>query len=100
MKIGTHLKKIRTDLNMSQQQLADKTNLKVSVISRWEREDNNPNLEASIKLADALGVSMDVFCNKKVSEVSELEKIAKIATKLPIKKQQVIIQVINAFLKS
>lgn len=99
MKIGSHLKALRTAQNLSQQQLADKTDLRVTVISRWEREDNNPNLEASIKLAAALGVSMDVFCGISNDSLSKLEKMAKKAAMLPKNKVAVLECLIEEFLR-
>ena len=77
------LRQLRKEKGLSQDALGKLVDTKVTSISRWEVNKVLPNLEMAVKLADALGVSLDVLCGKKVNEVSKLEKLALKASKLP-----------------
>ena len=99
MDIGSILKQLRQSNNYSQAQLAEMIHVKTSVISRWERGDNNPNLEVSIKLAKALNVSMDVFCGNNSIKGSELENLAQKASTLPKEQVKALKMVLKSFLK-
>jgi transcriptional regulator with XRE-family HTH domain len=43
------LKKVRTDLNMSQKDLADKLNVCFATVNRWENNQNKPSKLARIQ---------------------------------------------------
>src|SRR6266567_4498517 len=57
-KLGVFIKKLRKDLNLSQKQLAEKTKLARSYISRLEdNQFDSPSAMVLIKLASALRIS-------------------------------------------
>ena len=99
MNIGTILKELRIQNGFSQAQLAEKVGVRTTVISRWETASVKPNLEVSIKLANALGVSMDVFCGIASTKASTLEKLAKMASSLPKNKVKALELVLQHFVK-
>ena len=52
VKIGTLLKELRKEHNLSQEQLADKFNVSSRSISRWENGNTMPDISVMIELAD------------------------------------------------
>ena len=63
MNIGENLRKLRqrktVERTMSQSDLAELTGLKPSHINHFECNRRTPSVENAIKLAEALGVSLD-----------------------------------------
>ncbi|MDE7440004.1 MAG: helix-turn-helix domain-containing protein [Clostridia bacterium] len=53
------LKYQREQAELSQRQLAIKTEIQQGSISRWEAGKSIPNIEACIKLADFYGITLD-----------------------------------------
>jgi DNA-binding XRE family transcriptional regulator len=51
---------IRNELNMTQEQLADRMNTKKSNISRLERGTYNPSLDYMVKVAKSLGKEIHI----------------------------------------
>ncbi|QMU66570.1 MAG: helix-turn-helix domain-containing protein [Flavobacteriaceae bacterium] len=98
MDFPTHFKQLRKQSGLSQAALAKKCGIKVTNISRYEMGRVKPNFDIAIKMARHLGVSMDVFYGVASTEDTQLVQLAKRASKLPKNKQQVLRQVIEAFL--
>ena len=98
LKIGAILRQLRKEKGLSQDALSKLIGVKVTAISRWEVNKVLPNLEMAIKLADALEVSLDVFCGKKVNELSNLEKLAKKACNLSKDSVKALEMVLERFL--
>lgn len=58
--IGAQIRKYREKSGMSQVQLAKALNYNhQSVVSMWERNERNPNLEILVPLADVLHCTLD-----------------------------------------
>ena len=58
------IKECRELMHLSRTQLAEKTGLTVSAISKFESGERAPNLESLNKLADVLGVSVDYIIGR------------------------------------
>ncbi|MGG5358578.1 MULTISPECIES: helix-turn-helix domain-containing protein [unclassified Enterococcus] len=72
MEFGEKLKKLRTSKGLGVNQLAIKSGVSASQISRFEKgERKDPTLETLKKLASALGVSISYFEEKKSSTIPE-----------------------------
>mgnify|MGYP002796210196 FL=1 len=56
------LKEIRKDKGLSMSELANKIGVSTNTISRWERGERIPNLEALVTLAKFFKVSTDYLC--------------------------------------
>lgn len=56
------LKEIRKDKGLSMSELANKIGVSTNTISRWERGERIPNLEALVALAKFFKVSTDYLC--------------------------------------
>ena len=60
--MAKRLKALREAAGLSQTQLAREADVPVGSIRAWEQSKRTMLVDAAIKLAGALGVSMDVFC--------------------------------------
>ena len=63
MNIGEQIKARRTELNITQQDLADRLNVSRSAISNWETDKNYPDLQIIVQISEALQISLDELLN-------------------------------------
>ena len=89
MKLGDNIQKLRKDLKLSQEQLAEKIDVTRQTISNWELGETSPNPEQLKLLSKALNVSIDELLNNDVKsviidKVSNTEKLAGIIIKILI----------------
>ena len=57
-KIGTFLKELRREKELTQEQLAETLNVSRRTVSRWETGSNLPDLDLLTELADLYGVDL------------------------------------------
>jgi len=80
--IGQRIRQERNKLRLTQEQLAELAGVNESYIGQIERAAKNPSLESLIKIAKALGVTLDYFlmdvidvkANKLIDELTTLTK--------------------------
>ncbi len=58
LKIGTFLKELRNEKNLTQEQLAEKFNISRRTVSRWETGSNMPDLDILVEMADFYNVDL------------------------------------------
>lgn len=63
MLIGRRVKEIRKQLCITQAQLAEMTDLSISYISHIETAQKKASLESLVRIADALGITVDEILN-------------------------------------
>ncbi len=61
---GEKIKNLRTELNMTQEQLGNKLNITYQAISKWERNLSSPDFETIIKISKIFNVSLNYFDNE------------------------------------
>lgn len=61
MNLHEHLRNARIEAGISQQELAERMQVYQKDISRWERGERTPSLEAFAKLCRKLHVSADIM---------------------------------------
>ncbi|MBQ2766236.1 MAG: helix-turn-helix transcriptional regulator, partial [Clostridia bacterium] len=71
VKIGSIIKKLRTENNITQDTLATAIGVTPQAISRWESEGGYPDIELLPLLADFFSVSTDELLGYKLSEREE-----------------------------
>lgn len=66
LSLSINIKKYRTKLGLSQQDLAVKAKIPISIITKIEqRVTTRPEIQTIIKIADALSVSIDTLIGRK-----------------------------------
>ena len=63
MKIGTYLKELRKEKNLTQEQIAEKFGVSQRSVSRWENGNTMPDISVLIELADFYGVDLREILN-------------------------------------
>lgn len=61
--IGLRVKEVRKQSHITQAELAEMTNLSISYISHIETSQKRASLESLVRIADALGVTVDELLN-------------------------------------
>lgn len=59
MELSSQIKKYRKELNMSQEELAEKVYVSRQTVSNWENEKNYPDIHSLLLLSDIFNVSLD-----------------------------------------
>jgi transcriptional regulator with XRE-family HTH domain len=88
IKIGSIIKKLRTENNITQDTLATAIGVTPQAISRWESEGGYPDIELLPTLADFFSVSTDELLGYKLSEreqelydiKKEMERLAEVSS--------------------
>ena len=88
VKIGSTIKKLRTENNITQDTLATAIGVTPQAISRWESEGGYPDIELLPLLADFFSVSTDELLGYKLSEreqelaniKKEMERLAEVGS--------------------
>ena len=62
MKFCDRLRVLRKERGLTQDQLAEKTNISQTAISNWEAGNRSPSVEYVITLAKFFSVSLDYMC--------------------------------------
>lgn len=74
MELGNQIKKYRTELEISQEKLAERIYVSRQSISNWENDKNYPDINSLIRLSEVFHVSLDILikgdCEKMKKEIS------------------------------
>ncbi|MDD5922492.1 MAG: helix-turn-helix transcriptional regulator [Eubacteriales bacterium] len=63
VKVGSFLKELRKEKNLTQENLAEQLNVSGRTISRWETGSNMPDIGMLVEIADFYGVSIPEIIN-------------------------------------
>lgn len=66
MSLGKEIRKARVDAGMNQKALADAAKLSQKYMSQIERDDADPRVSIVIRIARALGVTIDQLTREEV----------------------------------
>lgn len=81
-KIGSFLKELRKERDITQEQLAEKLNVSGRTVSRWETGSNMPDISLLVELAELYGVSIpEIIDGERKSETMN-EEVKETALKL------------------
>ena len=76
--IGKQIKKLRTEKKMTQKELAEILHVTPQAVSKWEREESNPDIQLLLELSHYFHVSVDeLLGNKQTSFFDSLFSKAK-----------------------
>ena len=59
MELGKHIRKYRTEANISQEELADKVFVSLQTISNWENNKSYPDIKSLVLMSEIFRVSLD-----------------------------------------
>ena len=65
MTIGTNIKRLREERNITQEQVADLLDVSFQAVSSWERDEYKPDTDNLIRLAGVLDVSISAIAEEK-----------------------------------
>ncbi len=77
MEIGSKIAKVRKEMNLTQEQLAERMQVTRQTVSRWESQTVYPEMEKIVSLAEILGVSCDYLLNDAIEEASAKTSVGK-----------------------
>jgi len=103
--LGLRLTELRQAAGLTQIQLADKLGVHPSNIGFWELSGTPPRGEVLPKLADTLGVSVDVLLGvtppkpKRQAAKGRLQLVFESAARLPRRQQEKIVEVVEAMVE-
>lgn len=105
MSLAIRVKQVRKNKGLSQQKLANLTNVHISNIGRYERGDAQPSAEVLNRIAGVLEVSPDYLINGTIEDKAEsslsdndlLNQFRKVE-KLPEDKKKLVKEFLDAFL--
>lgn len=101
-KCGKLLTALRTEAGLSQAELARLVGVPQPSIAYWEHSERPPRADIIPKLAEVLGVTLDVFLNggakraKKGGPVGKAKRAFEEVSKLPRRQQEKIVEIVNA----
>ena len=67
---GKQIRHLRTQLGMTQEELAGELNVTRQALSNWERDVNEPDLNMLKKICFLFGVNMDDFAKEVMPDIS------------------------------
>lgn len=100
MTLGQHITALRKRNKLSQSELGKRAGTSGDLIGRYERDEVKPSVEVVIKIADALGVSLDFLVGKTSMELdnSALKRLEEISS-LPDEEKDQLYRVVDALLR-
>ncbi len=75
MSIGTNIKALREDRNLTQEQVAEALAVSFQAVSAWERDAYKPDTDKLIKLADLFEVSVSAIAEERTKAFKTKEAI-------------------------
>ena len=79
MSLSANIKRVRLEMNLTQEQLATKLGVSAQAVSKWETSETYPDGTLLVPLANELGVSLDeLFDNDSVSMADISNRIVKL----------------------
>ena len=73
MSLSQAIAELRTENDLSQQELADRLFVSRDLVSKWERGERIPVFRTVEKIAETFGVPVDRLCDRRTLLVRELE---------------------------
>ena len=73
MELNAQIKKYRSSLNLSQEELAEKLYVTRQTISNWENEKNYPDLSSLKEISNEYGISFDELFSEPFSLLADCD---------------------------
>ena len=83
MTLGQKLKKLRTDKGLTQKDLADKLHVTFQTVSKWENDENEPDISTLKELSKLYGCSIDYLLSEDEKEEEKVVEEAVVVAEEP-----------------
>ena len=77
MDLGSRIKKIRKDNNLTQDDFAEKYNITRQTISSWENSKSYPDIETLVRISDDFSISLDKLLKEDKKMIEKITKSQK-----------------------
>lgn len=77
MTVGSKIKLLRTNKQITQEQLADVLNISGQAVSKWESDTSSPDISMLPGLADYFGITIDELLGHRLNSLTNKEKFIK-----------------------
>ena len=74
MTLGQKIKKLRTDKGITQKDLADKLHVTFQTVSKWEKDENEPDVSTIKELSKIFECSIDNLLSEEESQHSDIKE--------------------------
>ena len=81
-KIGSFIRELRKEQNITQEQLAEQFNVSARTISRWETGHNMPDISLLVEISEFFDVSIPEIINGERKSETMNEEVKEVAEKL------------------
>ena len=71
MEIGKQIRKYRRELQLSQDELADRVYVTRQTVSNWENDRNYPDIRSLVLLSGVFGVSLDILVKGDLEQMKD-----------------------------
>lgn len=95
MKFGERIQKFRKELNLTQNELAEKLFISYQAVSQWETGVTKPDIEMLPKLAEVFNKSIDALFNDEVSTGLKVKNFAENKLYIVVAKGKDLLNVID-----
>ena len=82
IKIGTFLKTLRKEKNLTQEQLAEKLGVSNRTVSRWETGTNMPDISLLLEIAELYGVTIPELIDGERKSENMNEEVKEVVSKM------------------
>ena len=101
MSFGQFIAFNRKRQKLSQNELCNRASLPYGTYVKYEKDEARLHVDTAIKIADALGVSLDMLVGRKKPAIeAELLKKFELISRLPVSDKERIFLLIDAFIGS
>ena len=80
MELGKQIKKYRSEMNLAQDELAEKVFVSRQTVSNWENNKNYPDIKSLLLMSEVFGVSLDILVK------GDIETMKKVINETEVKK--------------
>ena len=84
MQLGERLQKIRSDNNLTQDELAGMLHVTRQTVSNWEHEKSYPDLESLITISEHFNVSVDMMLKEDSKMTNKMDRYIKWAKRTKV----------------
>ena len=91
MTVGQKIKKLRIEKGLTQKDLADQLHVTFQTVSKWEKDENEPDIATLRELAKLFGCSFDYLLSEDDEEAPKEVAEEPVVKEVPVIKETIVI---------